>query len=1133
VLNFQMSENKCTITFSLAQNVVHDIVRPAQGRTVTVTVTDSQSKSASAGSEPQQESNNVSNTTTKSQKKIVQSSILSYARVTSRKRHFERTKVDTSSSQHGTQPLQHTHNTVSHTLSDEQPEHIIQPLDYNKDHYNDQQYMSVTSPSLKKSTRLILRISESDEPRLPNGSDTVTMSCDSRISTPQSLSQSQLQSQLQSQTDPQLHTSQTILLPEEESLKLMLPIVKLKRSSESDSEMSTSTNSAAPSASDSASGSDSDGAARLSIVCDSVQTSIDSSSNADAQLLQSPPGPPHPPSPPGPLIPSGPGSDPRLATVLDSAPGPGPGPVAGYEFECSESKAVVQPPPRKRLCPDTIASMNSLVAESQEAVNLLDALQTSNVTMQMKQQAKPDLHDRSLCTSCRVPITHSAGCTFVPPSESKQLGVRDKFEQLPPVGFQTQRYRTVDRTLCQPSEFAVLTRHQLHQHHDQPDVAYVLLPAETEVLLRFIAYPHSRTDLLRQYNARVYRTNSVLRAVTMVRSNMTVVILLQSVQNTSPSAESDEATFTIRRFMGNDTNTAEANVFITLRGKLGVGGTYGTRNRRQQSRQNNDNISDNVDNQLVIQSMDGDGITEQKDNSTTSAASATASGTARGGPTQTVSVRIEVYVTSATWSSWTTTMRNNIHDLARLLEFDFCHVFAWLNSGHNHRTHARVLRCVEAQQLLVHFARIKPTRVKQVNPRKSPFYPIKTRDDIQYRLVPVRSKLRLADGREAERTWYRFPSWKDSPPAFQAFQHARRRKLVGAVSACTDLSWRRDPQWLRVGMVLYTDVYGEATLVAIENHADETDRAFVSGKFLPFTGQRTIQRGRTTRTKFFFNARYLWHKTQLSGNAGRVANGVRSDVSHQPDWMPSTVLKPLIEEEIVPSHDFVNSFALNIYHDGSEGIAQHFDDFGRFDRPVITLRLFSDSRLAFGSQYFGMVNTPFFVPLPRGAIAVMERDSFAADGIKHCVRPYDLVGKSAAVIMRRIHPHALRESERHTARIALRLLEKFSLRSDEPVFGPTTSHLHRKYFGSNDADIVGELDLKDDSNSNWASNAGPQAAWAKRKNLVPLYQQLRALIKQIQDVRYNFREELLCQQYSKLQNVLQCIQMVRQSRQRQ
>jgi hypothetical protein len=69
-------------------------------------------------------------------------------------------------------------------------------------------------------------------------------------------------------------------------------------------------------------------------------------------------------------------------------------------------------------------------------------------------------------------------------------------------------------------------------------------------------------------------------------------------------------------------------------------------------------------------------------------------------------------------------------------------------------------------------------------------------------------------------------------------------------------------------------------------------------------------------------------------------------------------------------------------------------------QPIFTLRLFSDCRLSFGSQLYGFCNGAFCVPLPRGCILDMQENSYAANGIKHCVRPCDMTGKSAAIIMR-------------------------------------------------------------------------------------------------------------------------------------
>ena len=130
---------------------------------------------------------------------------------------------------------------------------------------------------------------------------------------------------------------------------------------------------------------------------------------------------------------------------------------------------------------------------------------------------------------------------------------------------------------------------------------------------------------------------------------------------------------------------------------------------------------------------------------------------------------------------------------------------------------------------------------------------------------------------------------------------------------------------------------------------------------------------------------------------------------------------------------------------GSEGIQSHYDDAGRFDRPIYSLRLLSDSRLSFGTQLYGCAcsqclqlsagrgrtgasararlvhahgactvasgqhrlssgrhpgdiarytNGAFYVDMPRGCITVMEAGGYAAAGLKHCVRPIDMAGEA-------------------------------------------------------------------------------------------------------------------------------------------
>lgn len=95
------------------------------------------------------------------------------------------------------------------------------------------------------------------------------------------------------------------------------------------------------------------------------------------------------------------------------------------------------------------------------------------------------------------------------------------------------------------------------------------------------------------------------------------------------------------------------------------------------------------------------------------------------------------------------------------------------------------------------------------------------------------------------------------------------------------------------------------------------------------------------------------------------------DVSQPPIWMKDLVEDPMVDAGIIEK-DFVNSIAMNVYHDGKEGLGQHFDDAVRFKQPIYSVRLFSDSRLSFGCQLYGFCNGAFIVPMARGCITVLE-----------------------------------------------------------------------------------------------------------------------------------------------------------------
>jgi len=204
-----------------------------------------------------------------------------------------------------------------------------------------------------------------------------------------------------------------------------------------------------------------------------------------------------------------------------------------------------------------------------------------------------------------------------------------------------------------------------------------------------------------------------------------------------------------------------------------------------------------------------------------------------------------------------------------------------------------------------------------------------------------------------------------------------------------------------IGLVTICDLFSEDQLNDVESKINQLNLESQKRSFqrYPNTRQPTIKHSKLVRTKFFFGSRYLWPGNNTN------EKGIRTDVAPPPSWIKDIVEEQLTESSIIPPN-WVNQYSTNIYHDGSMGIQSHFDDADKFERPIASLRLFTASRLCFGAEGIGMSNVLFFVPLPRGCVTLMG-PGFASDGIKHCIRSCDISGKSASILLRRVHPHLL------------------------------------------------------------------------------------------------------------------------------
>ena len=165
------------------------------------------------------------------------------------------------------------------------------------------------------------------------------------------------------------------------------------------------------------------------------------------------------------------------------------------------------------------------------------------------------------------------------------------------------------------------------------------------------------------------------------------------------------------------------------------------------------------------------------------------------------------------------------------------------------------------------------------------------------------------------------------------------------------------------------------------------------------------------RVKLFLGYRYAYGAMKENQQKkSRLFNDVDSL-----DLAPSLVGK--IKQEISSSLElvpvnFINQAVLNYYMKAGSSLGVHQDDKHLFHRPIISVRLFSDSVLSFNCKGMGMQETPYFFPIEQkvGTITIME--GLAADNMLHCIRSRDINKKSLSIIFRRVTDVAVAEMHR-------------------------------------------------------------------------------------------------------------------------
>jgi len=197
---------------------------------------------------------------------------------------------------------------------------------------------------------------------------------------------------------------------------------------------------------------------------------------------------------------------------------------------------------------------------------------------------------------------------------------------------------------------------------------------------------------------------------------------------------------------------------------------------------------------------------------------------------------------------------------------------------------------------------------------------------------------------------------------------------------------------LAEGLNVYTNIFTETEISEIEFHIlNDLKR----GRDKELIGESYVFA--KSREMLLYGYHYQYYATS-SRNKG-VWNNI--PVQPLPPWSESIVSKLLLNNILTEPTD---SVIINYYPE--HGFIPPHIDHSDFTRPIISIRLLSDSYMSFGGKFDkgagieGSKGIKFKVPFPRGGVMSMEGRSGSA--ITHSIETVDVPQPTASITLRKV-----------------------------------------------------------------------------------------------------------------------------------
>eukprot|EP01135_Chromosphaera_perkinsii_P002438 Nk52_evm44s223 gene=Nk52_evmTU44s223 len=247
----------------------------------------------------------------------------------------------------------------------------------------------------------------------------------------------------------------------------------------------------------------------------------------------------------------------------------------------------------------------------------------------------------------------------------------------------------------------------------------------------------------------------------------------------------------------------------------------------------------------------------------------------------------------------------------------------------------------------------------------------------------------------------RFPNWQQSVCTYftsdffvEQYRNLACKPDVIEFVTGRESIWAFKSNHAYFGVLQYNNMLSEGDLNYFEKCARNVLKKAKDGKY-----RGSMVHAVKKRTKVFFGASYFDY---ASGKTTKVD----SNVDPIPEWLKGLWIKlghqVNISSSKIVEHDQFNHMpdmvVFNFYEEAGSNIGSHVDSKSLFERPIVSLRLFSDSALSFGCYSQGLTKPKQEIPLHRGVTTIME--GYAADNTTHCIRSKSIKEFSASIIFR-------------------------------------------------------------------------------------------------------------------------------------